>query len=146
MTKTKKHTKLAKMLAVFLIMAVSITCLSITAFAEAFYRGGDVWAGSYNAFETSFSTNSNNRFTLSARAVTKYGTPTQMHLSVQVYGSYGWTEILNDDIGIDLDTQTICQDVVIPSNTSMRIVCTVSGGTGICVATVHMGIGMWQHS
>ena len=125
------------------MMAVTISCFCVTASAESFYQGGDVITGGTFAGDT-FSMGNNNRLTVAARAVTKAGTPTGVTVYVQKYGTYGWSTIASDTIAMDTSEGThICIDADVDRNTSCRIVCIVNG-SGANVATVHLGIGMWE--
>ncbi len=143
MTKRLGRKSIFKGLTMLLILVISVTCLSITTFAESFYQGGDVITGATFSGDV-FSTGNNNRLTISARADTKAGTPTGVYVVVQKYGFFGWTTITSATVPMD-DPKTInvCRDLVVPTNTSIRILCTVNG-SGANVATIHMGVGTWQ--
>lgn len=124
MTKRLGRKSIFKGLTMLLILVISVTCLSITTFAESFYQGGDVIIGATFSGDV-FSTGNNNRLTISARADTKAGTPTGVYVVVQKYGFFGWTTITSATVPMD-DPKTInvCRDLVVPTNTSIRILCT----------------------
>lgn len=143
MTTTLKKTRFSKLLAMFLIMAISITCFSCISFAESFYQGGDVITGATFTGDT-FSTGNNNRLTISARADTKAGSPTGVYVEVQKLGILGWTKLTSYIVPMDREsTVNVCRDLVVPKNTSIRVLCSVQG-SGANIATIHMGIGTWE--
>lgn len=148
MTKVIKKSKLSKVIAIILMMAISISCFCVTASAEAFYQHivADDFISSPGA---SFSSGSNNRLTVSA-SVLNYGAgnATDARISLERYNGVAWVYVTHADLKVVANTNNpdlLWRDYVISPNTSyrLRLICTAGTGSGNLVEA-HIGIGMWQ--
>ncbi len=133
-----------KVLSFLITLTVAMTFIVISASADTFGQNGDVFTTNYFTTDE-FSTGNDTHLTVSARAITKYGSPTYVRLILQKYGTFGWGNVDSYDLTVDLSqTTNVWRNLTVPKNTKYRILCKCFGPNATDVATLYLGIGTWS--